>query len=37
MCDLVEQEGTSGPDIFMLIDAHKRGVEIARPHDDEGL
>jgi hypothetical protein len=35
MCDLVEQEETSGPDIFALIDARKQGRSITRPHDDE--
>lgn len=35
MCDLVEQEGTSGPDIFAMIDAKKEGLVLVRPHDDE--
>lgn len=35
MCDLVEQEGTSGPDIFTLIEARKVGRELKRPHDDD--
>lgn len=35
MCDLVDDEGTSGPDIFQLIDAQKQGRVLVRPHDDE--
>lgn len=35
MCDRVEQEGTSGPDIFALIDARNQGRDLVRPHDDE--